>query len=175
VEVGDRPDAFRRCKNRAPGDVPNSEFERTSRLQAKTVEARDSCRARARALRKDLYSCDLGIDLLALMCQDDDLIVEFARVHTVSEDQKMEQQNAAIASGRKLGGGNEHVSERFRRLPALYRKPDGGEWGGQDLENAAGGGVTRSYVANLKKGRIENPGLSKLETISKAMGFPPAL
>ena len=35
--------------------------------------------------------------------------------------------------------------------------------------------MTRSYVANLKKGRIENPGLAKLEAISDAMGFPPAL
>jgi transcriptional regulator with XRE-family HTH domain len=72
-------------------------------------------------------------------------------------------------------GGNEHVSERFRRLLALYRKPDGSEWGGQDLENATGGEVTRSYVANLKGGRIENPGLAKLGAISNAMGFPPAL
>jgi transcriptional regulator with XRE-family HTH domain len=72
-------------------------------------------------------------------------------------------------------GGNEHVSERFRRLLSLYRKPDGLEWGGQDLENATGGTVTRSYVANLKKGRIGNPGLAKLEAIAAAMGFPPAL
>ena len=35
--------------------------------------------------------------------------------------------------------------------------------------------VTRSYVANLKNGRIENPGLSKLEAVAAAMGFPPAL
>ncbi len=74
-----------------------------------------------------------------------------------------------------MGGGDEHVSERFLRLLALYRKPNGGEWGGQDLENATGRAVTRSYVANLKKGRIENPGLAKLEAISGAMGFPPAL
>ena len=72
-------------------------------------------------------------------------------------------------------GANEHVSERFGRLLALYRKPDDTEWGGQDLENATDGAVTRSYVANLKKGRIENPGLAKLEAISKAMGFAPAL
>ena len=72
-------------------------------------------------------------------------------------------------------GGNEHVSEKFRRLLALYRKPDGGEWGGQDLENATRGVVTRSYVANLKNGRIESPGLAKLEAIAGAMGFPPAL
>ena len=58
---------------------------------------------------------------------------------------------------------------------ALYRKPDGSEWGGQDLERATGGAVTRSYVSNLKKGRIENPGLAKLEAIAEAMGFPPEL
>lgn len=69
----------------------------------------------------------------------------------------------------------EHVSERFQRLLALYRRPDGGEWGGQDLEKATGRMVTRSYVSNLKSGRIENPGLSKLEAIAGAMGFPPAL
>ena len=74
-----------------------------------------------------------------------------------------------------MGDGREHVSERFRRLLALYRKPDGSEWGGQELENATYKAVTRSYVANLKKGRIENPGLAKLEAISGAMGFPPAL
>jgi transcriptional regulator with XRE-family HTH domain len=72
-------------------------------------------------------------------------------------------------------GEKEHVSETFARLLSLYRKPDGSEWGGQDLQNATGGAVTRSYVANLKKGRIENSGLAKLEAISGAMGFPPAL
>jgi transcriptional regulator with XRE-family HTH domain len=68
-----------------------------------------------------------------------------------------------------------HVSERFRRLLSLYRRPDGSEWGGQDLERATSGAVTRSYVSNLKNGRIENPGLAKLEAIAGAMGFPPAL
>ena len=72
-------------------------------------------------------------------------------------------------------GGKEHVSETFARLLALYRKPDGSEWGGQELEYATGGAVGRSYVSNLKKGRIENPGLAKLGAISRAMGFPPAL
>lgn len=74
-----------------------------------------------------------------------------------------------------MGDGKEHVSERFRRLLALYRKADGQEWGGQDLENATGGIVSRSYVANIKKGRIESPGLAKLEAIAEAMGFPPEL
>lgn len=50
--------------------------------------------------------------------------------------------------------GHDHVSERFARLLDLYRKPDGSEWGGQDLENATGGKVSRSYVTNLGKGRV---------------------
>ena len=74
-----------------------------------------------------------------------------------------------------MGDGREHGSERFRRLLTLYRKPDGSEWGGQELENATDKAVTRSYVANLKQGRIENPGLAKLEAVSDAVGFPPAL
>ena len=35
--------------------------------------------------------------------------------------------------------------------------------------------MTRSYVSNLRKGRIENPGFEKLKAIAKAMGFPPEL
>lgn len=69
----------------------------------------------------------------------------------------------------------EHASERFRRLLALYWRPDGREWGGQDLQVVTGGVVSRSYVSNLRKGRIDNPGLAKLEAIAGAMGFPPAL
>jgi transcriptional regulator with XRE-family HTH domain len=33
--------------------------------------------------------------------------------------------------------------------------------------------VTRSYVTNLRKGRIENPGYEKMKAIAKAMGFAP--
>ena len=33
----------------------------------------------------------------------------------------------------------------------------------------------RSYVTNLRKGRIESPGYEKMRAIAKAMGFPPAL
>ena len=72
----------------------------------------------------------------------------------------------------KLG---DHVSTRFARLLALYRRPDGSEWGGQDLERATGGAVTRSYVSNLRKGRIGSPGLDKLEAIATTIGFPPQL
>ncbi len=72
-------------------------------------------------------------------------------------------------------GREDHVSQRFGRLLALYRRPDGSEWGGQNLERATGGAVGRSYVSNLRNGRIENPGLAKLEAIAGAMGFPPQL
>ena len=33
--------------------------------------------------------------------------------------------------------------------------------------------MPRSYVTNLRKGRIENPGYEKMRTIAKAMGFAP--
>ncbi len=35
--------------------------------------------------------------------------------------------------------------------------------------------MTRSYVSNLRKGRIENPGFEKLRAIAEAMNFPPEL
>lgn len=69
----------------------------------------------------------------------------------------------------------EHVSERFARLLSLYRKSDGSEWGGSDLEKATNGVVTRSHVSTLKRGNIDNPGILKLEAITEAMGFAPEL
>ena len=66
-----------------------------------------------------------------------------------------------------------HVARRFERFLETYRRPDGGRWGGTDLERATGGVVTRSYVANLRKGRIGSPGYEKMSAISRAMGFPP--
>jgi transcriptional regulator with XRE-family HTH domain len=33
--------------------------------------------------------------------------------------------------------------------------------------------VSRSYVTNLRKGRMDNPGYEKMRAIAKAMGFPP--
>ncbi|HSK86497.1 MAG TPA: hypothetical protein VK902_24275 [Rubrobacter sp.] len=35
--------------------------------------------------------------------------------------------------------------------------------------------MTRSYITNLRKGRIENPGYEKLKSIAKVMNFPPEL
>jgi transcriptional regulator with XRE-family HTH domain len=68
-----------------------------------------------------------------------------------------------------------HVAQRFERFLETNRRPDGRRWGGAELEKATGGIVTRSYVTNLRKGRIENPGYEKMRAIAKAMGFPPEL
>jgi transcriptional regulator with XRE-family HTH domain len=62
-----------------------------------------------------------------------------------------------------------HVAQKFEHLLDTYRRPDGHRWTGQQLDEATGRVVTRSYVTNLRKGRIENPGYEKLA----AMGFPP--
>src|SRR5215211_2419924 len=71
------------------------------------------------------------------------------------------------------GGGRLHVAQRFELFLDTYRRPDGGRWTGQQIDEATGGIVTRSYVTNLRKGRIENPGYEKMRMMAKAMGFPP--
>jgi transcriptional regulator with XRE-family HTH domain len=45
----------------------------------------------------------------------------------------------------------------------------------REIDDATSGVVSRSYVTNLRKGRIENPGYEKLKAIAKTMGFPPEL
>ena len=66
-----------------------------------------------------------------------------------------------------------HVAQKFEYLLDTYRRPDGNRWTGQQLDEATGRVVTRSYVTNLRKGRIENPGYEKMRAIAKVMGFPP--
>jgi transcriptional regulator with XRE-family HTH domain len=66
-----------------------------------------------------------------------------------------------------------HAAQKFEHLLDAYRRPDGSRWTGQQLDEATGGVVTRSYVTNLRKGRIENPGYEKMLTIARAIGFPP--
>lgn len=68
-----------------------------------------------------------------------------------------------------------HIAERFEMLLAAYPHPDGRAWTGQEIDAATGGVVTRSYVTNLRKRRITNPGYEKLRAIAKAIGFPPEL
>jgi len=68
-----------------------------------------------------------------------------------------------------------HVAERFERLLVTHPRPDGRPWTGADLQRATGGVVTRSYVTNLRKGRIESPSHDKMGAIARAVGFPPAM
>ena len=55
----------------------------------------------------------------------------------------------------------------------IYRRPDGRKWSGQEIDEATGVVVTRSYITNLRKVRIDNPGYEKMKAIAKAMGFAP--
>src|SRR5215216_3177828 len=66
-----------------------------------------------------------------------------------------------------------HIAQKFEDLLEMYRHPDGRKWSGQEIDEATGGVVSRSYVTNLRKGRIENPGYEKMRAIAKAMGFAP--
>jgi hypothetical protein len=81
--------------------------------------------------------------------------------------------NCTNAGG--VGGGVLHVAQRFERFLETYRRPDGRRWSGQEIAEATDGIVTRSYVTNLRKGRIENPGYEKMRAIAKAMDFPPEM
>jgi transcriptional regulator with XRE-family HTH domain len=68
-----------------------------------------------------------------------------------------------------------HIAQKFEALLEMYRRPEGHRWSGQEIDEATGGIVTRSYITNLRKGRIENPGFEKLKAIAKVMDFPPEL
>jgi hypothetical protein len=50
-----------------------------------------------------------------------------------------------------------HIAQKFERLLGTYRRPDGSRRTGQQIDETTGGVVTRSYVTNLRKGRIESP------------------
>lgn len=65
-----------------------------------------------------------------------------------------------------------HVAQKFEHLLDSYRHPDGRKWTGAELAEATGSVVARSYVTNLRKGRIESPGYEKMRAIAKAMGSP---
>jgi transcriptional regulator with XRE-family HTH domain len=68
-----------------------------------------------------------------------------------------------------------HIVQKFEALLEIYRHPDGRKWSGQEIDEATGGVVTRSYVTNLRKGRIDSPGYEKMKAIAKAMGFAPEM
>ena len=54
------------------------------------------------------------------------------------------------------------IAQKFEHFLEDYRGADGSRWGGQDLHDATKSVVSRSYVSNLHKGRIENPDFEKL-------------
>src|SRR5215212_7589536 len=66
-----------------------------------------------------------------------------------------------------------HIAQKVEVLLEIYCHPDGRRWSGQEIDEATGGVVTRSYITNLRKGRIDSPGYEKMRAIAKAMGFPP--
>ena len=68
-----------------------------------------------------------------------------------------------------------HIAQKFEHLLDSYRHADGHKWTGAQLDEATSGVVTRSYVTNLRKGRIDNPGYEKMRAIAKAMGFAPEM
>lgn len=68
-----------------------------------------------------------------------------------------------------------HVGRKFEFFLERYRRRDGQKWNGQQLHDATGGVVNRSYVSMLRKGEFANPGVEKLAAIAKAMDFPPEL
>ena len=63
------------------------------------------------------------------------------------------------------------VAQKVECLLDTYRRPDGSRWTGQQLDEATGGIVARSYVTNLSKGRIESPGCEKMRAFTETMGF----
>jgi len=98
------------------------------------------------------------------------IIVELSLVHL-----KIRWQFIAVCFHDVVCKSGAGVAQKFEHFLEVYRRPDGSTWGGQDLHDATGGVVTRSYVTTLRKGHIENPGCEKLRAIAKAMNFPPEL
>jgi hypothetical protein len=45
-----------------------------------------------------------------------------------------------------------HIAQKFEHLLDSYRRPDGSRWTGQQIGEATGGAVGRSYFTNLGKG-----------------------
>ena len=66
------------------------------------------------------------------------------------------------------GDSSDHDAEDGDEYRVVDRE-DGRKWSGIELERATGDVVTRSYVSNLRKGRIENPGYEKMMAIATAV------
>ena len=67
------------------------------------------------------------------------------------------------------------VAQKFEQFPKVYRRQDGSRWGGQDLDEATGGVVTRSYVKQPAQGQDREPRLRQAPSDSQGMNFAPEL
>jgi hypothetical protein len=62
-----------------------------------------------------------------------------------------------------------HIAQKVKALLEMYPRPDRRRWSGQEIDEATGGVVRRSYVTNLRKGSIENPRYEKMRAIADAL------
>jgi hypothetical protein len=61
---------------------------------------------------------------------------------------------------------------RLRHFLRIRRRPDGSVWTGADIERATREEVSRFYVSNLRRGKIDDPGFKKIAAISRVMDIP---
>ena len=102
--------AYERARERLT--LSEAQQEEFVRILVAARGDREAALARLRDLRKDLYLCDLGVDLLTLLCRNDDLFVEFARARTVREEKAMEESNARIAADYEDRKARPDISEK---------------------------------------------------------------
>lgn len=67
----------------------------------------------------------------------------------------------------------EDWGEKFEQLRNKHRRDDGSKWSGAAIERAAHGEINGRYISELRRGKIQDPGVNKLLAISRAMGFDP--
>lgn len=74
-------------------------------------------------------------------------------------------------------------ARKFELLLEMFPFPDreqasnkeGRKWRNSELEQASGFRLSGSYLSSLRRGMIEDPGLTKLDLIARIMGFPTEL
>lgn len=62
-------------------------------------------------------------------------------------------------------------ADRFKALLRMFPKEDGTPWRGTDLERAADGALSSSYITALRQGKIRRPGFEALSLIARIMQF----
>lgn len=72
-----------------------------------------------------------------------------------------------------MASKGQKYAEKFKALLEEYPNPETGkQWRTVDFERGTNGYLTRSYIASLASGRINHPGVDRLQKISELMGFP---